>query len=299
MRAAVMTLLVLAVAGAASAAPERRMEPRILSIKPVGDAVAGQPLRVEIVVKDPLAAVNGVQVDFGDRAGSVKQSACRPGAAAMGAFKPGAGTTFAVAHRYLLPGDYDLSVTATSGDCVIGPLSSRRRLRLRVRAPRPSDVVLPTATAAQAGGCSGAYEVPSAATLAAARRATLCLVNAIRAAKGLGALRSHRRLRAAARAHARDMVARGYFAHESPSGVDLATRLRRARYRGTESAENIGAGSDLVASPMAMLIGWMESPPHRENLLERRYDEGGVGIAAGFPASGAGATYAMAFGRRR
>lgn len=299
MRAPLIFIVFLtATAVAPAAPPAQRAEPRILSIKPLDAPVAGQPVRIEIAVKDPLAAVNGIQVDFGDQRGSTKQSACRPGASAMAPFKPGSGVTFTVAHAYLLPGDYDLRVIATSGDCVLGPLSSRRNLRIKVRAPRPSDVVArPVATASQAAaGCPGAYDLPTPAT---AWRATLCLANAVRRAEGLGRVRANRRLRLAATAHARDMVARGYFAHESPDGVDLSARLRRARYRGTAAAENIGAATDALSTPMAMLISWMESAPHRANLLERRYDQAGVGVAAGFPGGGTGATYVLDLGRRR
>ncbi len=299
MRAAVILMLLIASAAAAPAASAaQRAEPRILSVKPIDTPIAGQPIRIEIAVRDPLAAINGIQVDFGDRLGSTAHSACRPGASAMAPFKPGSGVTFTVAHMYQLPGEYDLQVAATSGDCVLGPLTGKRNMRIRVRSPRPTDVVRPAATAAQAAGCSGADALPTAATIGTAWRATLCLANAIRQREGLGRLKSNRRLRLAATAHARDMVARSYFAHESPTGVDLVTRLRRSRYRGTEAAENIGAASDYLATPMAMLISWMESAPHRANLLEDRYDEAGSGVALGFPTGGAGATYVLDFGRR-
>ena len=299
MRATVILILLIASAALAPAATSaQRAEPRILTVKPLDAPVAGRAIRIEITVKDPLAAINGVQVDFGDGLGSTKHSACRAGASAMAPFTPGTAATFTVAHAYLLPGEYDLQVAATSGDCVLGPLTAKRKLRVKVRAPRPGDALRPVATAAQTDGCAGANTLPVAATLTAAWRATLCLANAVRVNQGLGKLRSNRRLRLAATAHARDMVARGYFAHESPAGVDLVTRLRRARYRGGEAAENIGAASDSLATPMAMLITWMESPPHRANLLERRFDEAGSGVAAGFPTGGAGATYVLDFGRR-
>lgn len=266
------------------------MEPRILSVKTLGPAVAGRAVRVEIRVKDPLAAINGVQADFGDALGAVKQSACRPRGSFTSPFRPGQAVTFVLAHAYLLPGEYDLKITATSGDCVIGPLMSRRHLRVKVRTPRPSDLL--PATASQANGCPGANTLP------AKWRTTLCLANAVRADRGLKRLKSSRRLRLASAAHARDMVANGYFAHRSPRGVDFIDRLRKARYRAAGAAENLGAGSDVLATPLAMMIAWMESPPHRANLLEADYDEAGVGVAAGFPAGGDGATYAMALAHR-
>ena len=43
---------------------------------------------------------------------------------------------------------------------------------------------------------------------------------------------------------------------------------------------------------------WMNSPGHKENILDPEYREIGIGIVAGNPstATGAGATYANAFG---
>jgi uncharacterized protein YkwD len=264
----------------------------ILSVKPVDRPEAGRPVRLEIKVRDPLAAINGIQADFGDGRDALKQSACRPGAFATEPFLPGGTTTFVLTHVYRLPGTFDLSITATSGDCVIGPLDSHKKLRVKVHLP--SSPLNPSVHASAANGCSAASLLPVAGDF----RTTLCLVNAIRSANGLKKLRSNRRLRLIAQAHARDMVARGYFAHESPGGTDLAARLRRARYRADRAAENIGAGTDALATPLAMMISWMESPPHRANLLERAYDEAGVGVALGFPGGGGGATYTLDLGTR-
>jgi uncharacterized protein YkwD len=292
-------LFLLAPAAVPAAPPVARAEPRILTIKPLDTPIAGRAVRIEIKVKDPLAAINGVQADFGDGRDSIKQSACRPRDVLTPPFRPGTQVTFVLTHAYVLPGDYDVKVTATSGDCVIGPLMAKRALRVRVRAPRPSDS-LPAvpAVAAQAGGCPGASDLPTRLTLERSWRATWCLANAVRISRGLGKLRSNRRLRLASGNHARDMVARGYFSHRSPGGSEFVDRLRRARYRPEGAAENIGAGSDALATPMAMLISWMESPPHRVNLLEPDYDEVGVGVTLGFPAGGAGGTYVMGLGHR-
>jgi uncharacterized protein YkwD len=287
-------LSVLLLSGAPSPAKPHpdRAAPLIESVKAVGKPVAGEPAQLEIKVRDPLAAINGIQVDFGDGHDALKQSACRPGAVAVVPFAPGKTTTFVVTHVYRLPGTFDLSLTATSGDCVIGALESRKKLRVKVRLAK-HPLKLP-ALASAADGCPAANALPVAGDF----RTTLCLVNTIRRARGLKKLRSNRRLRLTAQAHARDMVARGYFAHESPGGTGLAARLRKARYRADRAAENIGAGSDSLATPLAMMISWMESPPHRANLLERAYDEAGVGVALGFPGGGDGATYTLDLGTR-
>jgi hypothetical protein len=289
-----LVLLSLALSGAPSPAAPRaeRMAPRILTIRAVDQAEAGRPMRLEIKVRDPLAAVNGIQVDFGDGHDALKQSACRRGVVAAPPFAPGGTTTFLVAHVYRLPGTYDLNLTATSGDCVIGAIDSRGKLSVRVRLPK-GPLAVPAETAA-VDACALAGVLPGANGW----RTMLCLTNEVRRSRGLGRLRSNKRLRTAATAHARDMVARGYFAHETPSGAGLLQRLRRVRYRADMAAENIGAGTDTLATPLAMLITWMESPPHRANVLDRRFDEVGVGVASGFPGGGQGATYTMDLGTR-
>ena len=288
-------------------------EPRVLSVHFERTPEAGSTAVLRVRVKDPLAAVNGVQVDFGDGRGAFASSACRPGGrpgSTDGPFKPATTVDFLVPHVYALPGDYELRITATSGDCVTGPVHTKRKLVAKVRLPLPGategattgKVKPPTATAAQAAGCPGAETVPTAANRLQAKTALRCLVNAYRASKGARALKANTKLTAAAKRHSDDMVTRRYFAHESPLGVDLADRLRRSKYRGVAAGENIGAGTDVLSTPMAIFLGWLDSPPHKENMLEPGFDETGIGVALGFPTGSAGspgATYTMTFGNRR
>src|SRR4051812_15578406 len=76
------------------------------------------------------------------------------------------------------------------------------------------------ATASRGPGVSGS-------SLAAARSATLCLLNAERRAHGERRLRINRKLRLAAEQHARDMVRNHYFAHDTPSGQSFVQRIFR------------------------------------------------------------------------
>lgn len=80
-----------------------------------------------------------------------------------------------------------------------------------------------------------------------------------------------------ARAHSRDMLERGYFAHVDPDGVDLAQRLRSAGLEVSRSAENI-ARSPTVSEAHASL---MRSPGHAQNILAEVMDRVGVGVAMG------------------
>jgi uncharacterized protein YkwD len=156
------------------------------------------------------------------------------------------------------------------------------------------------AAPAIANACTGANTTPSRMSAGAAKRATLCVLNRERRAHGLRALRLDRKLGRAARGHARDMVAKRYFAHDSRSGASFATRIKRTGWtrsrRSWTVGENIGWGGGSLATPASMVRGWMNSAGHRANILSRSFRLIGIGIAKGTPSGGAGATYATDFG---
>ena len=99
----------------------------------------------------------------------------------------------------------------------------------------------------------------------------LCLINEERAAAGIGPVAFSKPLGAAASVHSNDMVARGYFAHRSPTGADFVDRIANTGYlrgeRGWVAGENIAWGTGSLSTPAELVQAWMESPPHRENLL--------------------------------
>ena len=115
----------------------------------------------------------------------------------------------------------------------------------------------------------------------------LCLINEERSAAGIGPVVLSKPLGAAALVHSNDMVARGYFAHRSPTGVDFVDRIANTGYlRGERSwvaGENIAWGSGSLSTPAELVQAWMESPPHRENLLKGRFRDIGIGITRGTP----------------
>lgn len=115
--------------------------------------------------------------------------------------------------------------------------------------------------------------------------------NVARAAHGLGPLTADRRLAAAAQAHNDDMVRRGFFAHESPDGATVADRVRAAGYAYGVVAENIAAGQRTADE---VVQGWMDSPGHRANILNRDVREIGVGYTEG---GGYGTSWTQVFGR--
>jgi uncharacterized protein YkwD len=131
--------------------------------------------------------------------------------------------------------------------------------------------------------------------------AVVCAVNAERAARARPPLVVRTQLSTAARRHARDMVARHYFSHTSPSGRTFVDRLRAAGYlspgRPWAAGEVLAWGSGELSTPVAIVAAWMRSSTHRRALLRRGYREIGVGIARGTPFSAPGATYAAELGK--
>lgn len=137
-------------------------------------------------------------------------------------------------------------------------------------------------------------------------RAVLAEINVVRRRHGLAALRVDAPLRAAADAHSKSMATRGFFAHESPDGSSFSKRVARYYPRGRGSWS---AGENLLwSSPSVDAAGsvrmWMNSPPHRRNLLRASWRE--IGLSAlHVPAGpgvfgGAPVTILTAdFGRRR
>lgn len=97
----------------------------------------------------------------------------------------------------------------------------------------------------------------------------LNLVNAERAKVGSRPLCLSNDLMNAAAVRAVEITRR--FAHERPDGSSCFTLLRdRNHYLG----ENIAAGS---ATPEAVVDQWMHSKGHRENMLDKRFKELGIG----------------------
>jgi uncharacterized protein YkwD len=106
-------------------------------------------------------------------------------------------------------------------------------------------------------------------------------LNQIRIEHGLVRLAVSPGLTAAADAHAHDMLAHGYFAHTSPNGLAFWQLIERyypeANHRFWAVGQNLLWASGQIDAPTA-LTTWMNSPPHRANLLKPDWRQ--IGIAA-------------------
>lgn len=118
-------------------------------------------------------------------------------------------------------------------------------------------------------------------------RAIVCLVNKQRTSLKRKPVRPNQNLRQVASRYAARMIADGFFAHRSPDGSSILSRLENAGYLEDavewEVGENLIWASGYGNTPAAIVQGWMGSPPHRENLLRPVFREIGVGAAVGTP----------------
>jgi uncharacterized protein YkwD len=109
----------------------------------------------------------------------------------------------------------------------------------------------------------------------------LVQLNAVRASHGLVPLRLNPALSAAAKGHSSEMLADGYFAHDSEDGTPFWKRLtvyvNGAQHGGWSVGENLLWSSPEVGAVKALQL-WMASPEHRHNILTPRWRE--IGIAA-------------------
>jgi uncharacterized protein YkwD len=154
---------------------------------------------------------------------------------------------------------------------------------------------------AQDAPCPGADLTPVAGNLTQVSQATLCLLNNERVSHGLEPLTVAVGLTQPSAAYSARMVSEDFFAHVAPDGATLTDRLEADGYIDPDGdwtvGENIAWGQGNISTARAIMVAWMNSPEHRDNILEPDYDEVGIGIVPGTPGDTSwGATYTTDFG---
>ncbi len=100
------------------------------------------------------------------------------------------------------------------------------------------------------------------------------LTNVERQRAGLLPLRFNSRLAVAGQKHSVDMAMQDFFSHQSKDNSSPFDRIKATGYRYSRAAENIYAGG---STPEDAVKGWMNSPGHRQNILNPEYKEIGIG----------------------
>lgn len=121
-------------------------------------------------------------------------------------------------------------------------------------------------------------------------------LNAARESAGVSELVENKTLAAAAEKKAKDMLARGYFAHTTPDGKAPWSFLDDAGYRYSVAGENLAVDFISAKETHAAL---MESPSHRTNIVNPRYQEVGVAVEEGVFRQGRSIIVVQFFGMPR
>ncbi len=103
----------------------------------------------------------------------------------------------------------------------------------------------------------------------------LQLANRDRTARGLSPLKWSDALAEAAHQHAVWMARQNALSHQFPGEPAMADRASRAGARFSSLAENVALGP----SAEGIHQQWMNSPPHRANLLDPQLDSVGIAVS--------------------
>ncbi len=106
----------------------------------------------------------------------------------------------------------------------------------------------------------------------------ISLTNAQRAKYGLTELIEDPKLDAAAVAKGANMFAENYWAHFAPSGKSPWDFIKSSGYKFTYAGENLARNFNASSEVMD---AWMNSPSHKENILNSHYTNIGIAVVNG------------------
>ena len=104
------------------------------------------------------------------------------------------------------------------------------------------------------------------------------LANSSRSKEGLTSLVINDKLSAAASDKAQDMLKNQYFAHISPDGKTPWDFIKANNYDYAYAGENLSIGYN---NDQELHSAWMNSETHRDNIMNKNYDEIGLAIVKG------------------
>jgi uncharacterized protein YkwD len=154
-----------------------------------------------------------------------------------------------------------------------------------------------SALQAVASACAGS--TTAAGDTHSRLEAMYCGVNVVRRAYGLGSIRGSGPLNRSSLLKA-NAVRRCGFTH-TPCGMAFSRTFQRAGYLPARAVgENLAWGQADLGSPLRTLAMWLNSPPHRANLLAGRWRDLGIAVERGnmFGRDDV-SLWVMQFGRRR
>ncbi|HEY9905459.1 MAG TPA: CAP domain-containing protein [Candidatus Sericytochromatia bacterium] len=104
----------------------------------------------------------------------------------------------------------------------------------------------------------------------------LALINSERQKVGVAPLSLNSNLTQAALSQSKDMAMNNFFSHSGSNGSQVGDRVSATGYSWSAVAENIAAGQ---STPFQVFQSWLNSPPHKQTMLNPQYTEVGFGSA--------------------
>lgn len=153
--------------------------------------------------------------------------------------------------------NYNLSLSVTSID------TESDTIVLNESAPVPASAISPIPES-----------IPAPTIVNPLIEEVVVLTNSYRSQYGLQPLTLNIDLSESAQVHSEDMALGDFFSHTGSNGTRVSDRTTLAGYESSYVGENIAAG---YITAEEVVRGWMNSPGHRENILNANYTEMGVG----------------------
>lgn len=138
-------------------------------------------------------------------------------------------------------------------------------------------LALKTIKTEEEGSIDLGFRKPGAPVCSRDEERMLELLNKERTSRGLIPVTEDDALRSVGRDHSSDMLARGYFSHVTPDGIDPFQRMEKAGITYEYAGENLA----LAPTVDIAHTGLINSPGHRANILKPEYRKIGIGCVDG------------------
>jgi uncharacterized protein YkwD len=183
-----------------------------------------------------------------------------------------------------------------------GPLAAGRAVPSQAALPPLPPLPQPVASllGGSSSGPSGSTADSSAASSQSERstsarysralqRAIVAEVNRARRSFGRSPLRLSPQLLRAGQEHARELAVHGLFTHDWSNGAPFRSWIQlyypRTRTSQWRAGENLAWATPELSAAHTIDM-WLASPPHRVNLLDRHWNQIGIGVVEAFNAGG-------------
>ena len=104
-------------------------------------------------------------------------------------------------------------------------------------------------------------------------------------------------LNLSAQKKAEEMLTKSYFSHETPDGKNFTYFIDYAGYEFLRASENLAQGD--FSSSRDIVLAWMNSPTHKQNIFDDTMTDTGIGITFGMYKGREGYFIVQHFGRPR